>query len=183
MGHQDHGIKQINTHVHLNLGPGSTLYPSSKCYLTSTKQINGLLNILPLVIPYFSLKLLFKLTIEYQYNNPCFNQHFGQKISMPTFFVLAMERAQTSEVESSLEIIIVAIVSGLVVVVIVSLVIYLGCFKIKRPGIGSISHQQQLQQQQQPQSPHNEDNKGKQNKKQKKKGWFFRNSLVFTHLI
>ena len=81
-----------------------------------------------------------------------------------------MERAQTSEVESSLMIIIVAIISGLVFVVIVSLVVYLGCFKTKRP-ITNLSLQQQQQQQQQPQSPLNGDQKAKQsNKKQKKKG-------------
>ena len=80
-----------------------------------------------------------------------------------------MERAQTSEVESSLMIIIVAIISGLVFVVIVSLVVYLGCFKTKRP-ITNLSLQQQ-QQQQQPQSPLNGDQKAKHsNKKQKKKG-------------
>ena len=82
-----------------------------------------------------------------------------------------MERAQTSEVESSLMIIIVAIISGLVFVVIVSLVVYLGCFKTKRPITNLSLQQQQQQQQQQPLSPLNGDQKAKQsNKKQKKKG-------------
>ena len=76
-------------------------------------------------------------------------------------FFLAMDRAQTSEVESSIEIIIVAIVSGLVIVIVISVVIYVGCFKTKT--FVSVLNLQLHKSQ-------NDDQISKQ--KQKNKGWF-----------
>ena len=53
-----------------------------------------------------------------------------------------MERAQTSEQETSIEIIIVAIVTGLIVVAIVGAVIYMGCFKTRASGRSDSDGQQ-----------------------------------------
>ena len=75
---------------------------------------------------------------------------------------LAMERAQTSEVETSVEIIIVAIVSGFVVVGLVAVIVYMGCFKNKPAA--TRQRQQQGQQQQ------DGDENGKSKSKQKKRG-------------
>ena len=53
-----------------------------------------------------------------------------------------MERAQTSEQETSIEIIIVAIVTSLIVVAIFGAVIYMGCFKTRTSGRSESDGQQ-----------------------------------------
>jgi hypothetical protein len=78
---------------------------------------------------------------------------------IPDHFFAAMERAQTSEVESSVEIIVVSIVSGLVVVILVSVVVYMGCFKAKPARTAQQQHDEE-----------NADESQKTSQKLKKKG-------------